>query len=242
MKLSIILRCFNRLEYTIRTIVSVDENCGLSKDDYEIICVDQNSSDGTKEWLTFNSKEGYYPIKPFLLSENIGDGRGMQAGINIAKGEFIAQHDNDLELITPNYFFKLISVYRYLEERGYGVCAVSGSHKQGIDLEAKPHKFAKLRFSNNFLKAEDERYSGYLVSWVHGSFLFRRELTDELKFNKGMCNSWCSSWWDRGYTSFNCKNINFWHIDSGESGVHVKKQAEKFPLYNYIEKNYRKFL
>lgn len=241
MKLSIILRCFNRLEYTVRTIISIDKNCGLPKDDYEIICLDQNSIDGTKEWLVHNQKEGYYPIVPFLLSKNIGDGRGMQAGINIAKGDFIAQHDNDIELVTPDYFLKLILVYKYLKNLGHNPCAVSGSHKQGIDLEAKPHKFAELRYPNNFFRSKEEGYSGYFVSWVHGSFIFRRKFI-ELVFNKGGCNSWCSTWWDRGYTSFNCKSINFYHIDSEQTGAHVKRQAEKFPSYFYVNKNYRRFL
>ena len=241
MKLSIILRCFNRLEYTIRTIISIDKNCGLSKDDYEIICVDQNSSDGTKEWLAVNLREGYYPLKNVLLDENIGDGRGMQAGIDLAKGDFIAQHDNDLELVTPDYFLKLILLYKDLERRDFKVCAVSGSHRQGIDIETKSHKFAKLRFFDNYLEGRDREFSGYLVSWVHGSFVFRRKLT-ELEFNKGMCNSWCSTWWDAGYISFNSWGINFWHIDSVQSGAHVRRQAEKFPSYFYVNKNYRRFL
>ena len=239
MKLSIILRTWNRLEYTIRTIMSIDKNCGLSKDDYEIICIDQNSSDGTKEWLASNLREGYYPLRNVLLSENVGDGRGMQVGIEVAKGDFIAQHDNDLEIVTPDYFLRLISVYEDLEKEDFNVCAVSGSHRQGIDIEAKPHKFAKLRYPKNFLEGN---HLGYIVSWVHGSFIFKEKFTRLLKFNKGMCNSWCSTWWDKGYINFNCMNINFWHIDSGKSGVHVKKQAEKFPNYKYVEKNYRKFL
>jgi len=242
MKLSIILRTWNRLEYTVRTIVSIDEKSGLSKDDYEIICVDQNSIDGTREWLSFNHKEKYYPIVPLLLSENVGDGLGMKAGINIAEGEFIAQQDSDIELITPDYYKKLIQVYEYLEGKGYKVCAVSGSHIQGINTEAKPHQFAKLRYPNNFINPRNEDFSGYFVSWVHGSFIFRKNLIEELNFDKRGCNSWCSEFWDKGYISFNCKNINFWHIDSSETGAHVKKQAEKFPSYKYIKKNYRKFL
>jgi len=243
MKLSIILRCYNRLEYTIKTIVSIDEKSGLSKDDFEIICVDQNSTDGTKNWLTFNYKEKYYPIVPLLLGENVGDGLGMRAGINIAKGEFIAQQDNDIELITPDYYKKLIEVYAYLEGKGYKVCAVSGSHRQGMNVDAAPHQFARVRHPNNFLDLKNKDYSGYFVSWVHGSFIFRRDLIEELNFDKKGCNSWCSWFWDKGYTSFNCKNINFWHIDSSsEGGEYVKKQAQKFSSYSYVKKNYRKFL
>ena len=243
MKLSIILRCYNRLEFSVRSIVSIDEKSGLSKDDYEDICVDQNSTDGTREWLSFNYKEKYYPIVPLLLNENVGDGLGMRAGINIAKGEFIAQQDNDIELITPDYYKKLIEVYAYLEGKGYKVCAVSGSHRQGMNVDAAPHQFARVRHPNNFLDLKNKDYSGYFVSWVHGSFIFRRDLIEELNFDKKGCNSWCSWFWDKGYTSFNCKNINFWHIDSSsEGGEYVKKQAQKFSSYSYVKKNYRKFL
>ena len=243
MKLSIILRCYNRLEYTIRTITSIDEKSGLSKDDYEDICVDQNSTDGTNKWLTFNCKEGYYPIVPLLLSENVGDGKGMQKGINIAEGEFVAQQDSDVELVTPDYYKKLIEVYEYLERKGHKVCAVSGSHRQGINLKAAPHQFAKLRYPNNFLDLKNKDHCGYFVSWVHGSFIFRKKLIEELNFDKRGCNSWCSEFWERGYISFNCKNINFWHINSSEEGgEYVKKQAEKFPSYSYVKKNYGKFL
>lgn len=241
MLLSIIIRTWNRLEYTIKTIVSIDEKCGLDKDDFEIICVDQNSTDGTRKWFNFNYNEKYYPIVPLLLSENVGDALGIKAGINVAKGDFIAQHDNDLEIITSGYYKKLIQTHKYLEKKGYDVCAVSGSHKQGIDVDAAPHHFARLRYSDNYLN-EKNKHSGYIVSWVHGSFIFRKKLIEELNFDKRGCNSWCSTWWDKGYVSFNCRNINFWHIDSGETGAHVKKQAEKFPSYKYVKKNYGKFI
>ena len=248
MKLSIILRTFNRLEYTIRTIMSIDKNCGLSKDDYEIICVDQNSSDGTKEWLAFNSKEGYYPIVPFLLSENIGDGRGMQAGINIAKGDFIAQHDGDIELMTPDYYRKMIELYEEMELRNLKVCAIGGQHRQGVNKESAPWKFGRKRYSSivNGQKVNAKlvvnNYILYPISWVTASFIFRKKFTSIL-FTKRMCNSWCSIWWDKGYDNFSCETLKFWHIDSSsEGGEYVQKQYDKFPFYSYIFKNYRKFI
>lgn len=242
MKLSIIIRTWNRLEYTIRTIVSISENCGLSKDNYEIICIDQNSQDGTKDWLAFNAKEGYYPLVPIFLNENVGDGIGMKVGAEVARGEFISQHDNDLETITPDYFIKLISLYKYLEKKNLKICAVSGSHKQGIDLEAKPHKFAKLRYSDNFFDGGIRELSGYFVSWVHGSFIFREKFSRLLEFNKGMCNSFCGEWWSEGYSNFNSLGINFYHIDSGITGAHIQKQYDKFPSYSYAFTHYKKFI
>ena len=47
-KVSIITRCYNKLEYTIRCIESVARN--TEYDNYEHIIVNNNSNDGTTEW------------------------------------------------------------------------------------------------------------------------------------------------------------------------------------------------
>lgn len=242
MKLSIIMRTFDRLEYTIRSIISIDENCGLPKDQYEIICVDQNSADGTNEWLHSVSKDGYYPIVPVLLSENVGDGRGMNYGVSEAKGEFLAQHDNDIVLLSRSYYSRLISIYKKLEEENLKVCAVGGSHYQGVDYDSAPRRFARKRY--DIIKTKcflEEEYDLVFSSWVTASFIFRREFS-ELEFNKGMTNSWCGEWWDRGNDNFLVENLKFWHIDSGETGAHVQRQAEKFPNYSYVRKHYKPFI
>ncbi len=250
MKLSIIIRCMNRLEYTIRTIVSIAEKSGLERDLYEIICVDQNSSDGTKEWLRSVVEDGYYPIRPLFLRENIGDGLGMQAGISIAGGEFIAQHDSDIEIVTKDYYQKLISLYETLEADGENICALSGSHVQGFSTDSAPFRFGQKRFPQKFIQ-EAYRYrhgmfdSGiamlYYSAWVTASFIFRRRFT-EIEFDKRMCNSWCGTWWDKGYVNFVCSDLKFWHIDSAEEGHLVQKQADKFPSYSYINIHYRNFI
>ena len=243
MKLSIVMRTLDRLEYTIRSIISIDEKGGIDKKDYEIIIVDQGSKDGTREWVDSAMKDGYYPLtKSIFLPENVGDGRGMQVGIEKAEGEFIAQHDSDIELVTKGYYEKLIEVYEALEghPETSKVCAAGGSHRQGINFEAAPIKFAIKRYGNclGSIKGEDFFYS----AWVTAAFIFRQKFSS-LPFGKGMCNSWCGEWWDRDYDNLICKDINFWHIDSTEKGgEYVQKQAEKFPSYDYVRKNYKRFI
>lgn len=240
MKLSIIIRTFNRLEYLVRTIVSIDQKSGLNRDEYEIICVDQNSQDGTLQWLQSIRGNRYYPVKIVSLPENIGDGKGMQAGIARASGEFIAQHDDDIELVTDNYFVQLIRLYERLEEDGRKVCAVGASHRQGFNLDSAPFRFGMKRYYiSNFCKPNG--LETYAISWVTGSFIFRKEFISH-SFGSGMCNSWCGEWWDRGYDNFLCKDINFWHIDSGETGAHVRGQLDKFPQYKYVNRHYKSFL
>jgi len=130
------------------------------------------------------------------------------------------------------------------------VCAVGGQHKQGVNRQSSPWKFGRERYSHlqkRFHKCiivpiRNSRHFLYPISWVTASFIFRKEFTS-VPFTKGMCNSWCSEWWDRGYDNFSCENLKFWHIDSSnEGGEYVKKQAKKFSSYKYIKKNYKGFI
>ena len=243
------MRTFNRLEYTIRSIVSIAGNGGINPNFYEIIVVDMGSADGTREWLTSAAFDGFYPIVPVFLDENVGDGLGMEAGIEYATGDFIAQHDSDCQLTTPGYYHKLICIYEQLEKFGLKVCAVGGSHRQGINRLSAPMNFGKERYPQGFdtfpitftfpHRKKDLRL--FYSAWITAAFVFRRKFT-EVKFGKGMCNSWCGEWWDRGYDNFLCEDIKFWHIDSGATGAHVQKQYDKFPNYKYLFRHYSNFI
>jgi len=249
MKLSIIIRSWNRLEYLIRTVVSISEKSGLDFKDYEIVVVDQNSTDGTRSWIKAVEEDGYYPIRPVFLDENVGDGMGMKKGIEIAEGEFISQMDSDCELITSDYFYELISIYEQLEKFGLKVCAVGGSHRQGIEKDSAPMRFAKKRYECGFdifpitfdspHRKKDLRL--FYSAWVTAAFVFRKKFTEH-PFGKGMTNEWCGYWWDKGYDNFLCEDIKFWHLDSGETGHHIQKQHDKFPSYEYAFRHYSNFI
>ncbi len=238
-KLSIIIRCWNRLEYTIRTIVSIDKHSGLDRRDYEIICVDQGSTDGTIEWLKSAMREKYYPIVPIFLENNVGDGKGMREGCGIAKGKFIAQHDNDIEIVSSDYFKELIKTYELLEQN-FKVCSLGAVHVQGINENTAPWKFAKKIYPENRVICDNG--AAFIVSWVTGSFIFRKSFLSH-NFGSGMCNSWGSHWWDQGYANFLCSWVYFWHIDSSsEGGEYVGVQAQKLPSYKYVTRHYGKFI
>jgi len=247
------MRCWNRLEYTVRSIISISELSGLDRSEYEILCVDQNSTDGTREWLKHAYSEGYYSVVPVLLEENVGDGLGMNYGIKVAEGEFICQHDSDCELVTPNYYKHLIDLYEALEKEGHKICALGGSHKQGLEIDSAPFRFGRQRYGDrNFIHLSGKEVNKgsdvylftriYMAAWVTASFIFRKKFGEELEFGKGMCNSWCGHFWDLGYTNFICESIKFYHIDSGETGAHIQKQYDKFPSYSYIFRHYRNFI
>lgn len=69
-------------------------NLNYPKNRYEIIVVDNNSKDKSKEIL-LNYDKKYSNIKTFFLKRNLGFSKGNNVGIRQAKGEYICLLNND---------------------------------------------------------------------------------------------------------------------------------------------------
>lgn len=97
MKLSIIIPCYNE-EKNIPLILDGFKKAVKSRNDVELIMVDNGSSDGTKKIL-----ENLLPQYPFArgieVKINQGYGFGILAGLKEAKGEYIGWTHGDLQ--TP---------------------------------------------------------------------------------------------------------------------------------------------
>jgi glycosyltransferase involved in cell wall biosynthesis len=111
-KVSIITRVYNRLEYSIRCINSVKKS---NYENYEHLILNNNSFDGTKEWLNFiheNNIEYFNKVNPVNLDKNYGDWGGMLKSLEyISKdSEYIIQLDNDIEILDQDWINKMIFV------------------------------------------------------------------------------------------------------------------------------------
>ncbi|MGO1043855.1 glycosyltransferase [Clostridioides difficile] len=96
---SIIILTYNQIEYTKLCIESIRKF--TPKDKYEIIIIDNNSSDGTVEWLKSQTD-----IKSVYNDKNLGFPKGCNQGIELAKGENILLLNNDI-IVTPNWLYNL---------------------------------------------------------------------------------------------------------------------------------------
>ena len=78
-------------------------------EDYEIICVDDGSSDRTLEMLlACHARDGR--IKALVLSRNFGHQSAYTAGLTYARGDYIAMMDGDLQdppELLPSMFEKI---------------------------------------------------------------------------------------------------------------------------------------
>jgi len=103
-KASIIIVTFNNLDLTKACIQSI-----LTKTDYsdhEIIIVDNNSSDGTPEYLK-TLEDGRNSIKAVLNGNNEGFAKANNQGIAASTGDYIVFLNNDT-VVTKGWLTKLI--------------------------------------------------------------------------------------------------------------------------------------
>ena len=101
MKISIIIPCYNEIN-TIEKII--DKILLQEAFDKEIIVIDDNSTDGTKDLLK-NIKGKYNKL--IINSKNYGKGYSIKKGISSATGDIILIQDADLEY-DPSDYEKLI--------------------------------------------------------------------------------------------------------------------------------------
>jgi len=108
MKLSIIVPVYNmaadgKLEYCLNSLVN------QTIDDYEIIAVDDCSTDNSLEIL--RSYETKYPekFKVIALPENHHQGGAKNYGLKEAQGDYIGFIDSD-DWIVPDYYERLIGI------------------------------------------------------------------------------------------------------------------------------------
>jgi GT2 family glycosyltransferase len=107
-EISFIVPLFNHLKHTQAMLASLLASLppGL---DYEIILVDDFSTDGTRAWLaTLNHPR----IKVVLNPQNLAYAASNNAGARLAGGELLALLNNDL-LLAPGWLEPMIHVLRH---------------------------------------------------------------------------------------------------------------------------------
>ena len=129
-KISIIIPCFNE-KNTIQKVV--DKVLSKELESFEIIIVDDNSSDGSKEIID-SLKKNNKNIEIVHHEKNLGKGAAIKSGLKIAKGEIILIQDADLEY-DPDDYQDLISPFiKYNADVVFGSRFMSGKGPKRLHL------------------------------------------------------------------------------------------------------------
>lgn len=135
-KLSLVICVFNE-ESNIAPLCTQIRNA-LQKLDYEAIFVDDGSTDRTREEIVKIADERLILVE---LSRNYGQSSALQAGIDIAHGEFVALMDGDLQN-DPGDIPEMLTK---AEAEGWDMVAgVRRNRKDGMLLRKLPSAIANF--------------------------------------------------------------------------------------------------
>jgi GT2 family glycosyltransferase len=220
-KVNIIIRAFNRLEYTITTIREIDRLAGYNN--YKIIVIDNASSDGTKEWLKSLMIEGYYKLKPIYLNYNAGDFGGTKIGYDNLDldCEYAMQWDNDCPPLTEGFLAKMVDIMDT-----FSIIGQLMLKRQGVGTV--------LQIFNK------QEYNGVIfgdVSQVTCVNMHRRSAVQKINFWITELDT--KTYWDfglndkmreAGYYLKKIENIKVQHIDCNGT-YEGNRQVLKYPIY-----------
>lgn len=186
MKLSLVVPCYNEAENVAnfqQAVITAFQNCGY---DYEIIFVDDGSSDATLHNLKKLHHAQACPVKVVSFSRNFGKESAIYAGMEHASGDYISLIDADLQQ-RPEIVADMVKILdeqpqydvvaAYQDRRGEG--KVLSFFKKSfyavinrlsnVKLKADASDFRTFRRSvaENILNlGEYHRFSKGIFSWV----------------------------------------------------------------------------
>jgi len=127
--LSIIIPVYNEIEVLPQCYSKVSDVLGKLGKSYELVFVDDGSTDGSGEYLTQLAKQNP-SIKVIYLSRNFGKEASMTAGIDYAMGDAVIFLDADLQ-DPPELIPQMVSVW---EEENVDVVAMRRRSREGETL------------------------------------------------------------------------------------------------------------
>jgi polyisoprenyl-phosphate glycosyltransferase len=149
--ISVIIPFLNEEKLIIRFLSELCENLEQTGEPYEVVCVDDGSTDSTLQNL-IQFRRGNNSLKIVSLSRNFGLQAALTAGIEYAKGDYLVIMDGDFQdppELVPVLFDKI---------KATGADIVSAVR------EARSEKFTKRIYINIFHRIFDKLTGGQQVS------------------------------------------------------------------------------
>lgn len=196
--ISIIVPCKNEEEAIPLFYPVLKENLDKLNTKYEIIIVDDGSTDKTVE-VCIKIKEKDPNIKIISFSRNFGKEAGMLAGLKEAKGDYVAIMDADLQ--DPPALLE--EMHKYVSEEGYDSAATYRVNRKG---EPPIRSF----FARTFYRLINKMIDVEIVDGARDYRLMNRKMVDAIismpeynRFSKGIF-----SW-----VGFKTKYIEFENVE-----------------------------
>lgn len=189
MDISVIVLTWNSQQHIERCVSSLLESLERSSLSFEIIIVDNGSTDGTKTTLEILEKKRPRHVKPLYLEKNTGTTFPRNIALKQAEGEYLAVLDSDVEVSLG--IFELI-ISKFKNDSSIGLIAPklvypSGSLQKSTDqFPTLLTKVKRLFFLKQIEKAEETKLRMDIVREVDYAisafWLFPRKIMQDVGF------------------------------------------------------------
>lgn len=134
-RVSVLLTCYNHIRYLPP---AMDALRSQTFADFEVIALDDGSSDGTREWLAQQSDPW---LKTVFNEKNLGTYGTLNAGLELAQGEFVAVLNDD-DLWAPEKLERQVAMMDARPEIGLVHTDGVFIDGEGKEFEGEPLGFA----------------------------------------------------------------------------------------------------
>lgn len=164
---SIVIPVYNGITHDLHKCLDSIWRQPLDKELYEVICIDDCSTDGTRGWL---KKQALYHNNLILIEneKNIRQGGGRNKGIRAAKGKYIIFIDQD----DYYHYDSIAKVYRHLKENDIDVLIVDCSYER----PGKVNNNLQHNFPHREIMTGDEIILKNSIPYAPWKFIFLKSL------------------------------------------------------------------
>lgn len=236
-KATIIIPNYNGLKFIEMCMSALEKQ---TCKDFEILVVDNGSTDGSVEWLKENE------IPSIFLPENTGFSGAVNVGIKASKTPFVILLNNDTEA-KEGYVEALIREI----ERSPKIFSVSPKmiqlyHKELMDDGGDMYSIMGWAYQRG-VGQEIERYNRAcnVFSACAGAAIYRREVFEEIGYFDEMHFAYLEDI-DVGYRAkiagyYNryCPSAEIYHVGSGTSGSKYNEFKVRLAARNNVYLNYK---
>lgn len=235
---SIILLSFNHLQYTKGCVESIRAFCPVSC--YEIICVDNASTDQTAEWLAAQPDITYQ-----INEKNLGFAGGCNAGIRLSNPHNDIFLLNDDTVMTENALFWLrMGLYDKEDIGAAGAVSNNAPGQMISETRDSLDEYLKYGLTHNIPMDHPITYRTWLIGFA---LLIKRTAFDytgflDERFYPGNFedNDYCTRLILNDYKLALCNNSFIFHF--GNKGFSVLEERNESSLLSAFNVNHQRYI
>lgn len=187
-RVSILLTCYNHLRHLPEAVAGIERQ---TFEDYEVIAIDDGSTDGTREWL----EQSTLPMRRIFNENNLGTYGSLNRALEFASGEYVAILNDD-DVWEPEKLARQVELLDHDPQMGIVQTDGDFIDDSGQQILGAPLGFDYPRFESGDVLERLVFQNQFITSAV----LVRREALatfNESYFGTGDWEMWlrvCENW------------------------------------------------